>query len=46
MIFSKLLASVKEADKFLLHVFVDVAIAYEGVAAFSVTAERTDKVGI
>ena len=31
--------SVEEADKFFLHIFVDVAVAGEGFAAFFVAAE-------
>ena len=38
--------SVKETDKFFLHVFVNVAIAGECSATFGVAAERTDKVGV
>ena len=46
LIISKLFASVKEADKFFLHIFIDVAKAGEGFASFFVAAERTDKVGV
>ena len=45
-VFSKLLASVEEADQFFLHIFVDVAVPGECSATFGVTAERTDKVGV
>ena len=45
-VFSKLLASFEEADKFFLHVFVNVAVSGEGFASFFVAAERTNKVGV
>lgn len=34
-----------EVDEFLFHVFVDVAVAGEGFAAFLLTAEGSDKIG-
>lgn len=39
-------SSVEEIDEFFLHVFVNVAAAGEGFAAFHFTAEKTDKIGV
>lgn len=38
--------SVEEIDEFFLHILVDVAIAGEGFAAFFVTAEGADEIGV
>lgn len=41
-----MIISVKEADKFFLYIFINVAVTNEGAATFGVSAKRTYKIGI